>query len=151
MTLDLFRLEGRRALVTGSSLGHAIARRRHPRAAKADSATARRRGQTPFRSGSMCGIRTRKEALSIARVAGFHKRLENVERSRLDVVAEEKPLALRELLDGRDEPPQELIVGLYGGAGAAGVVGQGAPSKKNRLGAPPPRPPVPKSTGLFKR
>ncbi len=50
-------------------------------------------------------------------VSGLDERLEHVERGALDPVAEQEALGPRELLQRRDQPQEEAVVGLYRRAG----------------------------------
>ena len=67
----------------------------------------------------------REVAPAVARVGRLDQRLQHVERGRLDAVAEQEFLRLREALDGFHQPVKQLEVRFHCGASAAGVVGHG--------------------------
>ena len=64
----------------------------------------------------------RERGTALSRVRRFDEALEHIERRRLHPVAEQKLLAARELLDRRDQPEDEPVHRLEGGARLASWV-----------------------------
>jgi hypothetical protein len=64
-------------------------------------------------------------AAPVARVGCLDQGFEDIERSRLEAVAEQELLRARKPLDGRHQPQDELLVRLKGRSGAPRDIGHG--------------------------